>query len=51
MNNQYAAHVDDRETRLVLLRLLAEHREEQRRVAAHGLRGKACPIQRPGLKR
>jgi hypothetical protein len=43
--------MDDRETREVLLRLLHQQREEQRRAAAHSQRGKTCPIQRPGLKR
>ena len=43
--------MDDRETRLALLRLLDEQREKARLALAHSLRGKTCPIQRPGLKR
>lgn len=41
----------DSETRTVLVRLLREAGERQRLDHAHGLRGKTCPIQRPGLKR
>jgi hypothetical protein len=38
---------DDRESRAMLLRLMAEQKEVERALRERSLRGKTCPIQRP----
>jgi hypothetical protein len=43
--------MDDRETRVAVLKLIAEERERKRHRDGLCLRGKQCPIQRPMLDR
>lgn len=46
-----ARRCDDAVSREALLAIMARQRGEQASAEAHALRGKTCPIQRPGLKR
>lgn len=41
----------DQASRAMAVKLLHAYREERAAGEAHALRGKHCPIQRPGLKR
>ena len=47
----YNRGMDDRETRVAVLKLIAEERERKRHRDGLCLRGKQCPIQRPMLDR
>jgi hypothetical protein len=41
----------DQASRAMAVKLLQAYRDERAAGEAHALRGKQCPIQRPGLKR
>ncbi|MBB4153527.1 hypothetical protein GGQ80_001429 [Sphingomonas jinjuensis] len=42
---------DDATSRQALLAIMAQAKVDRANADAHALRGKVCPIQRPGLKR
>jgi hypothetical protein len=42
---------EDAPSREALLAIMAQAKVDQANADAHALRGKVCPIQRPGLKR